>query len=143
MMYNIQDAHSDAMAIYFVILIFLGPIFAVQLFLVVISTKFAETKESLKALEVSKIPELPPKAEEDEEADGDVSVHPMPIDELSSQGKLPGETSKEGDVLQGSDAEKKKKGKKKKKKTEKAEGGEDGGSGGEDSNEDDVEGEEE
>lgn len=55
MMYQVQDAYSVTMCLYFVILIFLGPIFAVQLFLVVISTKFAETKESLKALEQSKV----------------------------------------------------------------------------------------
>mmetsp|Transcript_31531 Transcript_31531/g.76314 ORF Transcript_31531/g.76314 Transcript_31531/m.76314 type:complete len:1933 (-) Transcript_31531:88-5886(-) len=55
MMYAIQDTYHPLMCLYFVLLIFLGPIFAVQLFLVVISTKFAETKESLKALEASKV----------------------------------------------------------------------------------------
>jgi hypothetical protein len=54
-MYMVQDAYHPAVFIYFVILVFLGPIFAIQLFLVVISTKFAETKESLRALEASKI----------------------------------------------------------------------------------------
>ena len=40
------------MFIYFVVLIFVGPIFAIQLFLVVISNKYAQTEESLKGLAV-------------------------------------------------------------------------------------------
>lgn len=51
-MYWIQDAYSDWMFLYFVVLIFVGPIFAIQLFLVVISNKYAQTEESLKGLEV-------------------------------------------------------------------------------------------
>jgi hypothetical protein len=57
-MYMMQDVASEYVFIYFVILIFVGPIFAIQLFLVVISNKFAQTKESLKNLEVAKVAEL-------------------------------------------------------------------------------------
>ncbi len=56
-MYMLQDSASEYVFVYFVLLIFVGPIFAIQLFLVVISNKFAQTKESLKDLEAAKVAE--------------------------------------------------------------------------------------
>jgi len=44
-MYYLQDAYSFWVLLYFIAVLFVGPIFAIQLFLVVISNKFAETKQ--------------------------------------------------------------------------------------------------
>jgi len=49
-MYMLQDTTSFWVVIYFIVVIFVGPIFTIQLFLVVISNKFAETKAALSAL---------------------------------------------------------------------------------------------
>jgi len=57
LMNMVQDAYSPALFVYFVVLIFLGPIFAIQLFLVVISTQYADSMEALKAMEPAKIVE--------------------------------------------------------------------------------------
>jgi hypothetical protein len=54
-LYAVQDAYLFQMWTYFVLLIFIGPIFAVQLFLVVISTKYASVKEDMKKLDAAKL----------------------------------------------------------------------------------------
>uniref|UniRef100_A0A7S0VSM7 EF-hand domain-containing protein n=1 Tax=Hemiselmis tepida TaxID=464990 RepID=A0A7S0VSM7_9CRYP len=48
-MYAVQDVAGYWSFVYFVVLVFVGPIFGIQLFLVVISNKFAETKAATKA----------------------------------------------------------------------------------------------
>jgi len=50
-MYLVEDAFSQFAIMYFVMLIFVGPVFAVQLFLVVISNKFAETRSAQKTVD--------------------------------------------------------------------------------------------
>jgi hypothetical protein len=47
----VQGVYHPALFIYFILIIILGPYFAVQLFLVVIASQHARTKESLQALE--------------------------------------------------------------------------------------------
>ena len=47
-MYAVQDVYSEWSIIFFVLVVFLGPIFTIQLFLVVITSKFNEVKEHLK-----------------------------------------------------------------------------------------------
>eukprot|EP00286_Rhodomonas_abbreviata_P000279 CAMPEP_0181291404 /NCGR_PEP_ID=MMETSP1101-20121128/1948_1 /TAXON_ID=46948 /ORGANISM="Rhodomonas abbreviata, Strain Caron Lab Isolate" /LENGTH=1755 /DNA_ID=CAMNT_0023395791 /DNA_START=9 /DNA_END=5276 /DNA_ORIENTATION=- len=75
LLYDIQDAYHFAVFLYFVVLIFVGPIFAIQLFLVVISTKFAETKESMKQMEVQGVASL---QNDENEGNGDNKVAPAP-----------------------------------------------------------------
>jgi len=48
-MYAVQDVAGYWSWVYFVVLVFVGPIFGIQLFLVVISNKFAETRSASKA----------------------------------------------------------------------------------------------
>lgn len=43
-MYDVQDVTGYWSFLYFVVLVFVGPIFGIQLFLVVISNKYTETK---------------------------------------------------------------------------------------------------
>ncbi len=47
LMYSVQDVHSFWVFVYFVTLAFVGPLLCIQLFLVVISSKFTETKEAV------------------------------------------------------------------------------------------------
>jgi len=49
-MHRVQDAYSFWVCVYFVLLVIVGPMFAIQLFLAVIATKFSEAKETLRAL---------------------------------------------------------------------------------------------
>jgi hypothetical protein len=50
LMYRVQDTHSFYIFVYFVLLSVVGPFLSVQLFLVVISTKFTEAKAAITAL---------------------------------------------------------------------------------------------
>lgn len=49
-MYMVQDSTGFWAEIYFILIIFVGPVFTIQLFLVVISNKFGETKRALATL---------------------------------------------------------------------------------------------
>lgn len=63
-MYPFQDSVSFFAFIYFFVLIFVGPIFAIQLFLVVITNKFNESKQAQElaaSVAVTKTPEKPKK----------------------------------------------------------------------------------
>jgi hypothetical protein len=54
-LYAVQDAYLFQMWTYFVLLIFIGPIFAVQLFLVVISTKYAAVRVEMAGIDAAQL----------------------------------------------------------------------------------------